>query len=166
VKKVLVIGCPGAGKSYFARRLHDCTGLPLYHLDLIWHRPDKTHITREEFDARLREIFAEEAWILDGDFSRTMEVRMAACDTILFFDLPYEACMAGIRAREGTKRPDMPWAEARADEGLLESVARYIPERRPEVYRLLEQYGPGRQVAVFRSREEAQAWLAALPPRS
>lgn len=44
MKRVLVIGCPGAGKSTFARWLRDATGLPLYYLDRIWHRPDKTNI--------------------------------------------------------------------------------------------------------------------------
>ena len=60
MKKVLVIGCPGAGKSTFARRLRDETGLTLYHLDMIWHKPDKTNITREEFDQRLFEILEKE----------------------------------------------------------------------------------------------------------
>ena len=53
MKKVLVIGCPGSGKSTFARRLRDRTGLPLYPLDLLWHRPDKTTVSEAEFDAAL-----------------------------------------------------------------------------------------------------------------
>lgn len=53
MKKILVIGCPGSGKSTFARRLRDRTGLPLYHLDLLWHRPDKTTVSEAEFDAAL-----------------------------------------------------------------------------------------------------------------
>ena len=55
MKKVLVIGCPGSGKSTFARRLRDRTGLPLYPLDLLWHRPDKTTVSEAEFDAALAE---------------------------------------------------------------------------------------------------------------
>ncbi len=52
MQKIIVIGSPGAGKSTFARKLRDKTGLPLHYLDMIWHRPDKTNITHEEFDAR------------------------------------------------------------------------------------------------------------------
>ena len=48
MKKVIVIGSPGAGKSTFSRKLRDKTGLPLFYLDMIWHKPDKTNITREE----------------------------------------------------------------------------------------------------------------------
>ncbi len=56
MKRVLVIGSPGAGKSTFARKLRDGTGLPLYYLDMVWHRSDRTNISREEFDQRLCEI--------------------------------------------------------------------------------------------------------------
>ena len=48
-KKVIIIGSPGSGKSTFARKLRDITGLPLHYLDMIWHRPDKTTVSKEEF---------------------------------------------------------------------------------------------------------------------
>ena len=79
MKKIIIIGCPGAGKSYFAKKLHKITKIPLYHLDMIWHKPDKTHISREEFDKILENIFLKEFWIMDGDFSRTMEQNVMTC---------------------------------------------------------------------------------------
>ena len=54
--KVMVIGCPGAGKSTFARKLREITGLPLYYLDMIWHKPDQSNISREEFDRQVCDI--------------------------------------------------------------------------------------------------------------
>ena len=56
MKKAIVIGCPGSGKTTFAEKLNKQTGLPLYYLDAIWHKPDKTHISREDFDKRIRNI--------------------------------------------------------------------------------------------------------------
>ena len=56
-RKIIVIGSPGAGKSTFARRLRDMTGLPLHYLDLLWHKPDRTNVSRDEFEAKLEEIF-------------------------------------------------------------------------------------------------------------
>ena len=95
MKKIIVIGCPGSGKTTFAEQLRDKLLLPLFYLDAIWHKPDRTHISREEFDARLGEMLAGESWIIDGNYSRTLERRIAACDTVIFFDLPTEICIAG-----------------------------------------------------------------------
>ena len=71
MKKIVIIGSPGAGKSTFARKLHEKTGLPLVYLDSIWHKADRTHISREEFDIRLDEILSLDSWIIDGNYSRT-----------------------------------------------------------------------------------------------
>ena len=70
MKKVIVIGCPGAGKSTFAKALHQLVGLPLYHLDLIWHKPDRTNISKEELEAQLLHIVQQDAWIIDGNYLR------------------------------------------------------------------------------------------------
>ena len=56
MKRIIVIGSPGAGKSTFARQLRDITGLPLYYLDMIWHLPDRTTITKDEFDQKLKSL--------------------------------------------------------------------------------------------------------------
>ena len=52
--KILVIGSPGSGKSTFSRKLRDKIGLPLYYLDMIYHKPDRTTVTREEFDEKIK----------------------------------------------------------------------------------------------------------------
>ena len=161
-KRILVLGCPGSGKSTLARLLQQRTGLPLIHLDNIWWRADRSHITREEFDRRLQTILREETWILDGDYSRTYEPRLAACDTVLFLDFSEEDCLKGIAERLGTVRPDIPWTEKQLDPELVELVLRYRKEQRPRLYRLFEQLS-GKQVLIFRTREQAQAWISGLP---
>lgn len=103
MRKIIVIGCPGAGKSTFARRLRDKTGIPLYYLDMLWHKPDKTNITREEFDAGLNGIMKNEAWIIDGNYLRTLEVRLQNCDTVFFFGLSSGA-LSGRRKGPDGKR--------------------------------------------------------------
>ena len=87
------------------------TGLPLYYLDQIWHKADRTTVSKEEFDAKLREIIQQDSWIIDGNYLRTMECRLDACDTVFFLDYPLEICLEGAKARIGTVREDMPWVE-------------------------------------------------------
>ncbi len=157
--KVLIIGCSGAGKSTFARRLGAVTGLPVYHLDLVWHKADKTTVTKEEFDRRLKEILGREKWIVDGDYQRTLETRLRVCEAVMFLDFPLEVCLAGIRSRIGHKREDMPWIEEEFDEEFRQWVLKFPLERRPFICELLERYRDGRQIFVFRSREEADQYI-------
>ena len=153
-----MIGSPGAGKSTFARRLHAMTGLPLYHLDNIWHLPDRTTISREEFDARLGYILAQDRWIIDGNYSRTLEPRFKCCDAVFLLDYPLEVCLAGVGARIGKKREDMPWIEYEFDEEFRQFITEFPQTRLPNIYRLLEEYGQGREIHIFRSREEADSY--------
>ena len=162
MQKVLVIGCPGAGKSTFARRLQGLTGLPLYYLDRLWHKPDRTHITREEFDRVLAEWLARPAWILDGNYSRTLPQRLEACDTVFFLDFPLEVCLAGVENRRGAQRPDMPWVEEELDAEFLQYILDFGQAQLPAIRAMLEPYRGRRQILTFRSRAGADAWLNAL----
>lgn len=116
LEKIIVIGSPGAGKSTFARQLRDITSLPLYYLDMLWHKPDKTNVSRDEFDKKLNDILCRDRWIIDGNYQRTIKDRLEYCDTVFLLDYPPEICLAGAKARIGTKREDMPWIETELDE--------------------------------------------------
>ena len=159
MQKVIVIGSPGAGKSTFARKLRDTTGLPLYYLDQIWHRPDKTNIAREAFDERLSAIIANDNWIIDGNYGRTLEMRLQVCDTVFLFDLPVDVCLEGIRARVGQQHEDLPWTETELDDEFMQWVKDFPNNQLPNIYSLLAQYGNNRDVIIFHAREEADSYF-------
>ena len=159
MEKILVIGSPGAGKSTFARRLRDETGIPLHYLDLLWHRPDRTNVAREEFDMRLAQILEKDRWIIDGNYLRTLETRMWACDTVFLLDYPMEVCLAGAKERIGKKREDMPWIEAEFDEEFRQWILDFPKDQLPVIYEMIEQYRNEKKIIVFRSREEAEDFL-------
>ena len=161
MKKVIVIGCPGSGKSTFSRALRQKTGLPLCHLDLLYWNADKTTVEKDVFLERLSAVLAGDAWIIDGNYASTMEMRLAACDTVIFLDYPLELCFAGIRERRGKPRDDMPWVEQEEDAEFMTFVKRYHEEQRPQVLALLEKYGD-KNVIVFQDRAQADAFLARL----
>lgn len=159
MKKAIIIGCPGSGKTTFAIKLKEITGLPLYHLDAIWHKPDKTHIPREEFDERITEIFAEPEWIIDGNYKRTIEMRMKECDTVFLFDLPTEVCLQGVTERIGKDRYDLPWLEKELDEEFRQFIEDFPKDTLPYIYELIDKYKSEKKMIIFKSREEADEYI-------
>ena len=146
----------------FSRKLRDATGLSLYYLDMIWHKPDGTNISREEFDKQLDSIISRDSWIIDGNYQRTLETRIKACDTVFLFDLPTEICIEGALSRIGKKREDMPWFENELDPEFRQWIESFRANQLPEVYRLLEKYKNNREIVVFRTREQADKFIEKL----
>lgn len=159
MKRVIVLGSPGAGKSTFARKLRDRTGLPLYYLDKIWHLPDRTHISREAFDEKLADILKTDQWIIDGNYRRTIEMRLSCCDTVFLLDYPPDVCLEGAKARIGRQREELPWLEEELDEGLRQSILDFPDTKLPQIYQLLERYSGEKEIDIFRSREDAEDYL-------
>lgn len=163
MKRVIVIGCPGSGKSVFSRKLHRITGLPLCHLDQLYWNPDGTVAEKAVFQGRLTSVLEKERWIMDGNYASTMQLRMQYCDTVIFLDYPLDTCLAGIRERRGKMRPDIPWIEPEneVDEAFVAFVKVYPREGRERVLELLTQY-PQKKVLTFASRQEASDYLEQL----
>ena len=159
MRKAIVIGCPGSGKTTFAEKLSNVTCLPLYYLDAIWHKPDRTHISREDFDTRIAEIFELERWIIDGNYSRTLEQRIAACDTVFLFDLPTEVCLQGGVERLGKGRYDIPWIDTELDPRLKCEIQEFGSEKLTRIYELLAAYGENKKIVIFKSRKDADDYL-------
>lgn len=141
--------------------LRDKTGLPLYYLDMIWHKPDRTTVTTEEFDEKLNEILKRDEWILDGNYNRTLEMRLKECDTVFLFDFPTEKCLEGVRNRIGTVREDMPWVELEEDEEFMDWIRNFSQKQLPMAYELLKKYSD-KNIVIFKSREDEYEYLAKL----
>lgn len=159
MSKIIVIGCPGAGKSTFSRKLSEITGIKLHYLDMLWHKPDKTHIPREEFDIGLEKIMTNESWIIDGNYTRTLEARLKECDTVFLLDYPLEICLEGAASRIGKERVDLPWTEDEFDEEFKQYIIDFSRDNLPEIYELLDKYRDTKKIIIFKSRNEADDYL-------
>ena len=161
MKKVIVIGCPGSGKSTFSKKLHQKINLPLFHLDQIYWNADKTIVESVLFRERLLNILQKPEWIIDGNYSSTMEWRWQVCDTVIFLDYPVDVCLKGVRERKGKKRSDLPWVETEDDEVFLEYIKQFSVKNRPQIMALIAQY-TDKEVYVFKKRSEAERFLNQL----
>ena len=159
MKKIIVIGSPGAGKSVFSKKLKSITNIPLYHLDMLYHKVDGTHISKEELEEKLKEIFKKDNWIIDGNYQRTIEMRLKECDTVFLLDIPTEDCIAGAESRVGKKREDMPWIEEQIDERFKQSIIDFSNEKLPQIYELLNKYKNHINIVIFKSREEIDNYI-------
>ena len=155
MKNIIVIGSPGAGKSVFSRKLKESTNIPLYPIDMMYHNKDGTHITQEELKAKLENIFKEDKWIIDGNYQKTLEMRLKECDTVFLLDFTTDVCIKGAKARIGKKREDLPWVEEKFDEKFEQSIIKFSEEKLPQIYELLNKYKEKLNIFVFKTREEA-----------
>lgn len=159
MKKIIVIGSPGAGKSVFSKKLSDITKIPLYHIDMMYHKTDRTHISREELKEKFRKIFCEESWIIDGNYQKTIEMRLKECETVFLLDFPTEVCIEGAMSRVGKRRDDLPWTEEKLNETFKETIMNFKNEKLPQIYEMLEQYKDDKEIIIFKSREEADKFI-------
>lgn len=160
--KIIIIGSPGSGKSTFARKLSSAAGIPLYYLDMLWHKPDGTNISRETFDAKLNEIIQKDTWIIDGNYQRTLETRLKECDTVFLLDFPLEVCLSGAKSRIGKKREDLPWIETEFDEEFRQWIIDFPQKQLPEIYDLLKKYQEEKDIVIFRTRKEPDDYLKSI----
>jgi adenylate kinase family enzyme len=171
MRRVLVIGSGGAGKSTFARLLGERTGLDVIHLDSVFWRPGWVETPAEEWRRTVEELLARDAWIMDGNFGGTLDLRLAACDTAIFLDRSRWLCLWRVVRRlvrfHGRRRPDMgPGCTESVDWEFLRWIWRYPRDSRPQVLARLAAAGPGKAVVSLRSEREVETFLKVAARRS
>lgn len=159
-KKIIVVGCPGSGKSTFSRKLHKATGIELFHLDAAYWKKDFSHISKSELKAEQVKIFQHGSYIIDGNFKSTLELRISHSDLIFFFDLPVETCVAGALNRKGN-RPEMP-CELPADDEFIDFIKNFNSAVKPMMLELFKKYNSN--VITFHSRKEADDYIEKIKP--
>lgn len=175
MRRVLILGPGGAGKSQLARTIASRTGLPVVHLDVVFWGPGWSAAPRQRAVEQLQAAVAGERWIIDGNFLQDVDDdgRLRRADTIVFLDLPRWLCILRVLKRllrdRGRRRPDLPeGADESFDPDGLRWIWRYHNTDRPNVLRLLADHDrqAGQQAAAvhhLRTRTEVRHFIAGLP---
>ncbi|HXC72077.1 MAG TPA: DNA topology modulation protein [Pyrinomonadaceae bacterium] len=170
MRKVLVIGPGGSGKSTFARRLGELLEIQVKHLDAFYWRAGWTKPSNEDWVNTVTELASGDAWIMDGNFGGTLELRLKHCDTIIFLDMPRLLCLWRVTKRRlryrNRSRPDM--AEGcpeKVDLEFIDWIWNYSRTSRPKVVRLLNEHSGSKQVVWLRSNAEVERFLHDLSLR-
>lgn len=160
-----MLGNGGSGKSTLAQGLSLRLKLPLVHLDRIFWQPGWKSINPENFDECLLEVINGESWIIDGNYTRTLEPRLSRSQAVIFLDMPRAVCLAGVLTRyfrfRGRGRPDMsPGCPEKVDGEFLRWIWNFNRNHRAAY---LERFGSLDQpVVILRSRKAAARFLAGL----
>lgn len=106
--RIILVGSAGSGKSYLAKRIAEVTRYPLFHLDVEYWKPGWVKPPREEWLEKQEKMTTGERWIIDGNYKSSLELRFAACDTVIFMDINRLVCIFNAIWRQGKKRSDLP----------------------------------------------------------
>lgn len=165
--RILIIGCPGAGKTTLARQLGKKLNLPMVHLDSIFWSPGNwEHLEQADFDKALLVELEKPRWIIEGNYDRTLPMRLQYCDAVIWLDFSRYACMGGWFKRMllnwGKVRSDMaPGCVERYEQEFASFIWNFQKENREKYYRLLNE-AEGIETIVLKNRRMVNRFLKSL----
>ena len=170
MKKIILIGSGGAGKSTLAQKIGAALGIEVIHLDKLHWLPGWTPPPKDEWRKKVEQLLEKDEFVIDGNFNGTMELRMAAADTIIFLDFPRAICVYRALKRVwkyyGRTRPDMgEGCRERLDFEFLRWVWTFRKEVKPKIEERLNRFGAGKTIIRLRSPKEVEKFLMNLPKK-
>jgi adenylate kinase family enzyme len=164
MRKILVIGSGGAGKSVFATRLGEVLQIEVLHLDKFYWRPGWTEMPKPEWRETVEQLLQRDAWIMDGNYSGTLDLRLEACDTVIFLDMSRAVCLwrvlkRGLKYRNDS-RPDMAeGCHEKIDPEFISWVWNYSKRSRPKIVELLKSNSNKKKIIWLRSHSDVERFL-------
>lgn len=167
MKRIVIIGSGGAGKSTLAKKLGEILQIEVLHLDKLYWQPNWEKPPKEEWQKIVAEILKKDSWIMDGNFGGTMEMRLEACDTAIFLDFPRSVCLYRILKRwvkyRNTNRPDMTeGCNEKIDLEFLGWIWSFQKTTKPKVEERLQRFENEKTIIRLKSPRETEDFLSNL----
>jgi adenylate kinase family enzyme len=166
-KRIMLIGPCGAGKSTFSKRLQKSLQIPIIHLDQYYWKPHWEETPIDEWNEKVRELAMEDSWIIDGNYTSSMDVRIERADLIIYlhqstFILLYRVTKR-IVFNYQKKRSDMAeGCKERFNYEFYQFVATFNKVRRPEIMKKLKNVKGVKQVRILKNKREINHLLESL----
>jgi len=165
--RILILGSSGSGKSTFARLLAEQLGSELIHLDSHYWRPNWVAISPDEWDQLLRELVERDSWVMDGNYSKSLDLRLAYADTVIFLDYHRLLCLWRCVGRylryRGRVRPELaPGCYEKLDWEFITWIWNYPRRSRPQVWAALERHAGEKRIYRLRGNREVAHFLTDL----
>ena len=169
MKRIMIIGCSGAGKSTFARNLYDVINIPVIHLDQHYHLPNWEEPPKEEWEEKVKELVEGEEWIMDGNYGGTFDIRMRKADTIIYLNYSTLSCLHRVIKRTikyyGQSRPNMaPGCKERFNLEFLHYVAVFNMIKGKSISKKLESLSESKKVITLKNDKEVEDFLSNIQP--
>jgi len=167
VRRILVIGSGGSGKTTLAIEMGRILGLPVIHLDSEYWRPGWMETPKAEWRARVAGLCNGDSWVIDGNYGDSFNIRSARADTVVFLDYSRILCLWRVwrrfRSFQGTSRPDLtPGCPEMLDREFLWWIWSYPFRSRPAMLARISRLGRDKKVVILRSPREAGRFLDSI----
>ena len=172
MRRVMIVGAPGSGKSTLVRQMAKQLGLPVYHMDHLHHLPGWQPRPLAEKQDMARAIEQRDEWIFEGGMSSTYDSRAARADTLIWLDLHIALRLWRVTKRlwqhYGKRRPDMA-------EGCVETIGAHTWEfyvwiistrrsQRTKIAALAKNARPGLRIVHLTSPNAVASYVAQIDP--
>ena len=164
MKKIVILGCAGCGKSTLAKKLGSQLNIPVLHLDTIYWKANWKEEDSQIFLEKQIEMIKKDAWILDGNYRDTLDMRLKDCDTVIYLDYPRRTAIYGIYKRyfEYRNKPRDTIAEGcpeKIDKSFFKWVWNFRKNARPIIINKINEYKLEKEVLIFKRRRHLKKYL-------
>jgi len=165
MKKIIILGSSGAGKSTLAKKLQKILGIDIIHLDQYYWKPNWIRSETEEWRNKVKELIKRDAWIMDGNYQSTLDIRLPEADTVIFLNFSAPICF--FRALKRRFKQDRQDKIEECKERITFEFAKWVlwdfPRKgRKDIINQLEASGEKKKVLILKSGKDIELFLTGL----
>ena len=167
MKKIVIVGCAGCGKSTLAKLLGSNLNLPVFHLDTIYWKANWQQEDEKIFLEKQLKMLERDSWIIDGNYRDTLDLRLKDCDTIIFLDYPRRTAIYGIykryfQYRNKERDTIAKGCPEKIDRSFFKWVWNFRKNARPIIVDKINEYKKDKEVLIFKKRKHLKKYLKSI----